>query len=172
MILKYLLGSIEFLNRYSNLILVALEILGFIYIREEYILKIRPFVIVVIGISKKDESWDFDVILVNNGQYPGKAEITNALLKFGDETYPTVFNTEISLAPNERQKLAPIGHINELGRKKIIGHEYKINRVEIIVSVVSGFISDKQLKYNTNCEYFVDVSGDDPVLLLISENLT
>ncbi len=172
MILKYAVILIKTLNQYSNLILVFLGILGFIYIREEYILKIRPFVTVEISTRKNDGNWYFDLVLVNKGQYPGKAKIKNAILKVGDETYPTLFNVEMTLAPNERQKLAPIGHINEVGRNKILGHEYRTNRVEIIVDVASGFVSDKELKYSTHCEYFVNVSGEDPVFSLLSEKLT
>ena len=100
MILKNLINLIKLLNQYSNIILIVLGVIGFIYVREEYILKIRPFVTVEINTRKENERWYFDVVLVNKGQYPGKARIKNALLKIGDETYPTNFNTEMVLAPN------------------------------------------------------------------------
>lgn len=171
MIQKYFIFFINTLNQYSNLILVLLGIVGFIYVREEYVLKIRPFVTVEIAVSKNDGRWNFNLILVNKGQYPGKAKITNALLKIGDEKYPTVFDSDLYLAPNEKQKIAPIGHINEVGRKRIMGNQYKVNRVEIVVDIESGFITDKKLKYETHCAYNVDVSGEEPVFSIISEKL-
>jgi len=110
-------------------------------------------------------------MLVNKGEYPAIAKISQAILKIGDEEYPTVFNFETVLAPNERQKLAPIGRINEFGRKKVLGHEYRSNRVEIIVCLDSKALRQRKFKYQTKVEYEVDVSGENPVIKLVKEEM-
>ena len=82
-----------------------------------------------------------------------------------------MFTFEAVLSSREKQKLAPIGHINENGRKKIIGHEYRSNRVEIIIELVSKGLGQKKFRYHTKVEYKVDVSGTKPVIQLIKEEM-
>jgi hypothetical protein len=121
--------------------------------------------------EESDGIWFFHVVLVNKGNLPGVAQITEAILRIGDEYYPTIFNQDFVLTPNERQKLAPIGHINQVGRNKIIGHEYKINRVEICLKIKSKPIGARRFKYLTEVVYHVDVKSNNPIFLLESENL-
>ena len=111
-------------------------------------------------------------ILVNKGTYPGIAKIDEATLQIGDERHPTLFKSEISLAPNDKQKISPIGHINKIGIKKIIGHEYISNKVVIYIQVSSKFPGDKNFQYKTSAKYLVDVAGEKPVFSLISEKIS
>lgn len=94
-------------------------------------------------------------------------------MKIGDEKYPTDFGiTDVVLAPNEEQKIAPIGHINDIGRDKILGHEYKSNRVEITAIVISKSIGDKDFKYESRFDYQVDISGEKPIFSIIQEEIS
>lgn len=158
-------------NNYSNLLLVVIAIVTATVAYREYSLRKRPYVIPEIAFEKNGESWFFHIVLVNKGERPGIAKITKALLKIGDEDYPTVFKNEIVLAQGDRQKLAPIGHINKKGRDKIIGHEYKNNRLEIHICLESKAIGDKAYKFQTKAEYLVDVFQDDPIITLVSEEM-
>lgn len=164
--------SWDSISAITNTGLVILGVVSIIYVRKEYFLKRRPFIIVNLAAEIKDENWFFYLILVNKGTYTSIAKIKKALLKIGDETYPTEFNTETVLAPNEEKKIAPIGHINDTGRKKILGHEYRNNRVEILAEVVSKSIGDRDYKYQSDFEYQVDISGKTPIFSIIKESFT
>jgi len=160
---------------YSNILLVAIAGLSAYVAYHEFILKRRPYVVPEIAyeISGKDDSlqWFFSIIFVNKGTYPGIARISKALLKIGDEEYPTAFHQELVLVPQERQLLAPIGSINAKGLAKIRGHEYKSNRVEISLEVESKSMGDKEYRYKTNYDFFVDVSGDKPIFSPILQSI-
>ena len=161
----------ELNNNYSNLFLIVMAIIASIIAYREYILRRRPYVLPEITFEIKDDKWFFNILLINKGEYPCVAKIVQAVLKIGDEEYPTPFNEEVVLSPGEKQKIAPMGHINENGRRKIIGHEYRINRVEIILDIASKSLRQKKLKYHTNIEYEVDVIFDKPVFKLIKEKM-
>ncbi len=156
---------------YSNLLLVLIATISAIVAYREYLLRRRPYVMPEMVFEKQDDKWFFHIMLVNKGEYPAIAKISHAILKIGDEEYPTAFNFETVLSPNERQKLAPIGHINENGRKKILGHEYKSNRMEILVCLDSKALRQKKFKYQTSMEYDVDVTGENPVIKLVKEKM-
>lgn len=158
-------------DHYANLFLVLIAVVSAIVAYREYLLRRRPYVMPEIVFEKQDEKWFFHIILVNKGEYPAIAKISQAILKIGDEEYPTVFNFETVLSPNERQRLAPIGHINEFGRKKVLGHEYGSNRVEIIVCLDSKALRQRKFKYQTKAEYEVDVSGENPAIKLVNEEM-
>ena len=158
-------------DHYSNLLLIAIATISVIVAYREYLLRRRPYVMPEIVFEKQDDNWYFHIMLVNKGEYPAIAKISQAVLKIGDEEYPTVFNSETVLSPNEKQKLAPIGHINGNGRKKILGHEYKSNRVEIFVCLDSKALRQKKFKYQTTVEYEVIVTGEDPVIKLVKEKM-
>ncbi len=158
-------------DNYSNLILVSIAGVAAYLAYKEIILRHRPYVIPEVVAETKDDKWFFHILLVNKGEKPGIAKIKKASLIIGDEEYPTNFKFEAILAPNEKQKLAPIGHINELGRKKVLGNEYRSNRVEIIVETEARAVNDKKFKYKTVCEYKVEVSGDKPQIELIKEEI-
>lgn len=133
---------------------------------KELVLKRRPYVVPEIAFNKQgensDEKWFFNTVLVNKGTYPGMARISKAVLKIGDDEYPSVFHQEVILVPSEKQFLAKLGHINANGLKKIRGHEYRINRVEINLEIESKSINDKDYHYKTVYDFSVDVSGDEP----------
>lgn len=163
---------LNFLNKYSNLLLVVVGIVSLVYVRKEYFLKRRPFITIHLANEIKDNSWFFYLVLVNKGTYTSIARIKKVLLKIGDEKYPTDFDIDIVLAPNEEQKIAPIGYINDIGRNKVLGHEYKINRVEITAVVVSKSIGDKNFKYESYFNYHVDISGEKPIFNIMKEEIS
>lgn len=159
-------------DHYANLILVIIAIASAIVAYREYVLRHRPYILPeMIFEESEDKKWFFHILLVNKGEYPSIVKIERAVLKIGDEEYPTTFTFEAILSPGEKQKLAPIGHINESGRKKVLGHEYRSNRVEILVDLASKGLGQKKFKYSTQAEYEVDVSGDKPVFKLIKESM-
>ena len=158
-------------DHYANLLLVLIAGVASIIAYQEYLQRRRPYVLPEIVFEKQEDKWFFHILLVNKGEYPAIARISNAILRIGDEEYPTTFNFEAILSPGEKQKLAPIGHINESGRKKILGHEYRSNRVEILICLNSKALRQKKFKYQTQAEYEVDVSGENPVIKLIKEKM-
>lgn len=158
-------------DHYSNLILVLIAITSATVAYREYILRRRPYTVPEIVFEDNNGKWFFHILLINKGEYPSIVKIVKAILKIGDEEYPTIFNFEMVLSPGEKQKLAPIGHINENGRKKIIGHEYRNNRVEILISLESKGLGQKRFRYQTKAEYEVDVTGEKPVFKLIKEEM-
>ncbi len=171
-----ILRLIKSLNdHYSNLAIVILAGSSGCIAYWEFILKRRPFVVPelsyeIVG-EGENEKWFFSAILVNKGTYSGIAKITKAVLKIGDEEHPTIFNPEVVLVPQEKQHLAPIGHINSSGLKKVRGHEYRNNRVEISLEIQSKVISARKYNYKTAYDFFVDVSGTIPVFSVISQKI-
>ena len=93
---------------YSQFLLLVVAILSLIFVYREYVLKRRPFVLLEIIFDNVDNKWFFHAGFVNKGTLPGIAKITEAIIKIGNEHYPTIFHNEIVLTPNERQKLAMI----------------------------------------------------------------
>lgn len=158
-------------DHYANLILVLIAAVSVVVVYREYLLRRRPYVMPEIIFEESDKNWYFHIMLVNKGEYPAVAKISRAILKIGDEEYPTSFKFEAVLSPSEKQKLAPVGHINENGRKKIVGHEYRSNRVEILITLDSKALRQKNFGYQTSAEYEVEVSGDKPIIKLIKEEM-
>jgi len=158
-------------TNYSQVLLLGIASLTLFLVYKEYVLKRRPFVMPEILLEKSEDKWFFNIVLVNKGSMPGISKITKAELMIGDETYPTVFKNEVVLAQGDRQKLMPIGHINENGIQKIIGHEYASNRVEIVLHVQSKSLGSKYFKYSTKVAYYVDVKGEKPIISLMTEEL-
>ncbi|OGN01319.1 MAG: hypothetical protein A3I26_02000 [Candidatus Yanofskybacteria bacterium RIFCSPLOWO2_02_FULL_43_10] len=158
-------------DNYAQVFLLLIAVLSTFFVYNEFVLKIRPYVIPEIAVELKDGNWYFNIVLINKGEKPGIARIINAVLKIGDEKYPTLFELNLVLAPNERQRVLPIGHISSIGRTKILGHEYVDNNVQIFLEIESKAIGDKKFKYKTKEEYRVDVSGSQPRITLIKEDL-
>lgn len=162
----------ESINAITNSALVILGGISLWYVRKEYFLKRRPFVTAELVNEINGKDWHFFIVLVNKGTFPGVAKVSKCILQIGDEKYPTSFDLELVLAPNEKQKILYVGHINENGRKKILGHEYSLNRVTIKITVTSKFVTEEKFQYKTLSEYLVDVSKEKPSFSLISEKLT
>ena len=158
-------------DHYANLLLVLIAGATAVIAYREYLQRRRPYVLPEIVFEKQEDKWFFHVLLINKGEYPAISRISNALLRIGDEEHLTTFRFEAVLSPGEKQKLAPIGHINKVGREKILGHEYKSNRVEITVCLDSKALRQKKFKYQTKADYEVDVSGENPVIKLIKEEM-
>lgn len=159
-------------DHYSQLALVVLAFVSAIVAYNSFVANRRPYVMPEVNFRAEAGTWYFDAILVNKGERPGIAKITSAILKIGDESYPTVSQVDgIVLSPDERQTIFPVGHINEIGRRRIIGHEYHENRVEIELEIMSRAIGDKSFLYKTKMVYKIDVSGATPVIQLIESNI-
>ena len=154
------------------LVLLTGSALYFAY--KEFIQKRRPYIDVVINKAKNPNKqkggWHFFGEIINRGTYPGIARVTHTLMKVGDERYPSKVDYDIVVFPGESKQLALIGSIYEQGIKKILGHEYRNNRVEIEIKVSSKEIDAKEFKYETSLVYEVDVSSEEPQLMLIQEN--
>ncbi|GEM_PF-5852267 len=168
-------STLQFLSsvndHYANLLLTIIACVSAVIAYREYLLRRRPYVLPEIVFEKQDNDWFFHIMLVNRGEYPAMVQVSKAVLKIGDEEYPTIFKSEIILAPNAREKLAPIGHINQNGREKIKANKYEKNRVEISTCLKSKSLSGRRFKYQTEVKYQVDVSGENPVITVISEKI-
>lgn len=159
-------------DHYSQLLLVVIAVVSAGVAYREYLLRRRPYVLPELVFDKEDDNWYFHLMLVNKGEYPAIIKISIADLRIGDELYPTKFPSEVILSPGEKQRLAPLGHINKIGRDRIIGRVYKINRVEIHASIKSKALGQKMFKYKTEVEYEVDVDGQNPVIKLVKEQMS
>ncbi len=168
-------STLQFLSsvndHYANLLLVLIAGVSAVIAYREYFLSRRPYVLPQILLEKQEGNWFFHIVLANKGEYPVVVKVSKAILRIGDEEYPTSFKSAIILAPNEREKLAPIGHINENGRKKIINQEYKNNRVEISVCLQAKSLRGRKFRYQTEVEYLVDVSGENPIIGITKEEM-
>lgn len=170
-VIELLENLLSLLNDYANLGLLVMAVFSFLYVRKEYFFKRRPFVDIDIVPEITEEKWGFWIMLTNKGTSPGIARISKATLKIGDESYPTTFDVETVLAPEEKKKLFDIGYIHKKGLEKIRGHEYRNNRAEIIIECEAKAIGDKKFPYITHYEYEIDVKGEKPLIKIISESL-
>lgn len=158
-------------NSYANVGLLILGIISAFYIYLQYEASTRPYIIPRIMVDTTTDNWQFLVLLKNKGEKPGVAHIKEALLKIGDEKYPTIFEQNLILTPGEEEKLSPIGYINNIGRNKIKGHEYQNNRVEISLIIESRSLRDKRFNYITEVIYNIDVTQNPPALTLIKDEM-
>lgn len=152
----------------------TVAMIALIYTVREFFLKRRPYIDIEIEYAeitdKNGGGWHFFTKLINKGTYPGIAQITNAELRIGDEAHKTTFKNKIVLSTGESKKVAHLGHINKKGINKILGHEYRTNRVEIEIEVASGEISSGKLKFLTKVIFEVVVTGEKPEFLLVEED--
>lgn len=159
-------------NEYSQLLLFLVAIITLYLVYREYVSKRRPYIFPELTFEPVQDKWYFHFILKNAGVYPAQVKVNKAQLKIGDEIFPTEFNSEMLVPVGEVKKLLPIGHINEVGRNKIIRGEYSANRVEINFNISSKSIGDKEYKYNTTVVYSVNVKGEFPIIQLVSEKFS
>lgn len=175
---RFLSPVIDWLNKYQGLpswfnAVFTLFVLIFAY--KELILKRRPFIDIEIQVAlnpdKTKGGWLFFALLKNKGTYPGIVRVTKTLMKIGDEEYPDKVNNEFILSPEEEKKSALIGSIYKNGVDKIIGHKYRSNRVEISIEITSRAIGEKKMKYKSEFVYEVNVVGEKPDIILLSEKM-
>lgn len=121
------------------------------------------------NLDKEKGGWLFFGLIINKGTYPGIARVVRTVMKVGDENYPSKVDNEMVIFPGESEKSALIGSIFDKGIKKILGHEYRSNRVEIEIKVKSKEIDSKSYRYETSLIYEIDVSGGEPSIMLIEE---
>lgn len=93
-------------------------------------------------------------------------------MHIGDEEYVSLVKNKIFVSPGESKKTAQIGSIYNIGIEKIRNHEYRSNRVEFEIEVLSGEIGSKKLKYQTRVLYEVNVCDEKPLITLIEESYT
>lgn len=145
----------------------------FVAVRE-FLLKRRPFIDIEIQVAENQNKdpggWLFYALLTNKGTYPGMVRVTKTIMRVGDEEYPSEIKNTIFVSPGEGKKTALIGSIYDKGIKKIRGHEYRSNRVELEIEIISGDVGSKKFKYKMRATYQVDVSGDKPTITLVEED--
>jgi len=169
----------EWLNNNQGLaawITATVAVFALVYTVREFFLKRRPFIDIEIQIAenpnKEQGGWLFFALLVNKGTYTAVVKVTKTVMRVGDEEYPSEIKNRLFIAPGESKKTALIGSIYEIGINKIRNHEYRINRAEIEIEVLSGELNSKKLKYLTRGVYQVDILGDKPIITLIEEKYT
>lgn len=171
--MECVLNFLMIINKdYSQLLIFLVALLSLFLVYREYISKRRPYIFPEIKFENLNNNWYFHFILKNSGSYPAQVKVNKAQLKIGDEIYPTEFTSEMLVQNGEINKLLPIGHINIIGRENIINNRYSVNRVEIEFKISSKSIGDKKYKYHTSVIYGVDVSGNTPIVQLVSENFS
>lgn len=162
---------------YGNLLLFAVALVTVIYTFREYQLKREPAILPELMCAVlPDGIWQFTVALHNLGMTAAVAKVEKAVLRIGDETHPTDINSSFLLSGNaggrERVVLASVGFISLLGREKIKGREYSINRCEIELVLISKAKGVKRFTHKGSFLYEVDVKGDAPTLNLMKEDLS
>lgn len=169
-IFNYLLNNYKDL---SSLVTVILAGATLFIAYKELILKRRPFIDIEIqkaeNSDKEKKGWLFFALLKNKGTYPGIVRVSKTIMKIGDEEYLSEIKNEFVLSPGEEKKSALIGSIYESGIKRVLGHEYMSNRVELVVEIDSRGISEKKMKYKSKFNYEVNVKNKEPLIVLISE---
>ena len=150
-----------------------IALIALIYSIREFFLKRRPFIDIEIQVAENPDKqiggWLFFALLTNKGTYPGIVKVNKTVMTIGDEIYPSSINNIIFISPGEGKKSALIGSIYTKGIKKILGHEYRNNRIEIEVEVLSAEIGSKKMKYKTKVIYQVHVEGNKPEITLVEE---
>jgi hypothetical protein len=171
---QFLAAVAKINSSYANVLLLLVAIGSLSYAFREYALKRRPVVVPEIQSEVVGEDWRLSLRLVNLGMTPAHAKIETAILRIGDEQYPTVFAQSILLAgassASSKVVVAPIGHINANGRRRILGHEYRSNRCEIEISLISKAIGARRFSFKSQFIYQVLVDGAAPVFALVKEH--
>ena len=162
----------ELNNEYADFLLFLVTALALWFVYEEYVLKRRPFIFPELTFEKKGDDWYFHFLLQNAGTYPVLTKIDKAKLTIGDEVYPTEFHSEMLIPVGKNKKLVPVGHINKIGRDKVINNKYKNNRVEVEFRLESKPIGSKTYKYSTSVTYEINVEGNIPVIKVIFERFS
>lgn len=90
-----------------------------------------------------------------------------ALIKIGDERYPSEFGDTMLLPPGRRKLVARLGHINARGIYKIRTAQYVDNTVQLELVVEARSIGSRRMKRVLNERYQIDASGPAPVFLLL-----
>lgn len=167
-ILVYNLGS---LPEWITSVAASIALVGVAIAYKEYCEKTRPYIDIEIKpeINKKSGVWSFAASVINKGQYPVYSRITNALLTIGDEKYPTLFDQEMVVFPNDEKISAPVGYISLIGRKKIREAKYTKNIVELLVEISSRKIRQKEFRYKTTLRVQVLVEEEKPVFILLEK---
>lgn len=167
------LNQINFYSGIADWITALIALFALIYAIREYKIKSRPYIDIEIEVgdnpNKQQGGWLFFAKLINKGTYPGMARVKKTEMRVGDENYSSVVKNKLIISPGESKKSVLVGSIYKSGISKIIGHEYRVNRVEIEIEVESSKIGSSKFKYLTKVIYQVDVAGDKPNIFLIKE---
>lgn len=151
----------------------SIAVIALIYAVKEFFLKRRPYIDIEVQYAKNPDKttggWLFFALLLNKGTYPGIVKVEKTKMRVGDEVYPSTVKNKLIISPGESRKSALIGSIYDKGIKKILGHEYRLNRVEIEVIVKSCEIGSDNFKYKTKVIYEINVSGEKPEFFLVEE---
>lgn len=159
------------LPEWITCIAALIALISVVIAYREYNEKTRPYLDIKIKTEINQGKWNFLTIISNKGQYPVYSRITNALLTIGDEKYPTIVDKEVVIFPGENEEmLIPIGHINDVGRKKIREAKYTKNIVELFVEVSSRKLKQKAYRYKTTLRLQVLVEEEKPGFILLEKS--
>lgn len=162
--------NINAIPEWITSIAAMIALVGVAIAYKEYSEKTRPYLDVKLKTEIKQGNWYFLTVLSNKGQYPVYSKITKALLTIGDEKYPTIVDQEVVIFPSEDEKIMiPIGHINEIGRKKIREAKYTKNIVELLVEVSSRKLKQEEFRYKTILRVQVLVEEEKPGFILLEK---
>jgi hypothetical protein len=167
-IITFNFGSLpEWITAISALIALTGVVIAFI----EYHAKTRPYLNIKIETQiDEQKNWNFLATLSNKGKYPVYSKITKALLIIGDEKYPTMINQTFVIFPGGKEEIkAPVGFINELGRKKITQAKFRKNIVKLFTEVSSKKLKQKKFKYKTILKLQILVEGEKPDFILLEK---
>ena len=137
---------------------------AFWFLKREFAAKYRPYVVPAIATDLMLDSKGFGVSIIprNVGSHPCEIKLTNIRLHIGDEVHETPdFKDWVLLAPQGMELRMPVGHVNELGIRKIREARYKLNRIEINFVMVARSIEQRFEESKSVC-FEIDVSGEVP----------
>lgn len=170
---------LNWLNTYQGIaqwLIWSTAVLALIVAYREYISKRRPYIDWEIQVAnnpnKQLGGWIFFALIKNSGTYPALVRVKKTLIRIGDEEYPSEIKNEIIVAPETAKKSAMIGSIYESGIQKIRNNKYKKNRVEIEFEIESKPLGDKKMKYKSYANYEINIDGEKPNIILITEKMT
>lgn len=160
--LVYNLGTIP---DWITAVAAVAALIGVILAFFDFNARTRPYINFDIETQINDsKEWHFFATIINEGQYPIFTTINKAILKIGDEKYPSMFDQEVIVFPGKEKKTKHhLGHINEKGRKLIQDAKYVENTVTLEVELASRKIKEKRYKYKTYAQFQIFVNGEEPV---------
>lgn len=150
---------------------LILSIVTLIYLKKDFFLKYKPYVLPLVHIEKFRNSLDCFLTIVpkNVGASPCEFKLTDIKLIIGDEEYDTPSSKEWSLlGPGGGHIGMPAGRINEIGITRIRNNNYRSNRIELQF-ILQTKSTHGHFKQSEEFTYEINVLSDEPQVLFRSE---
>lgn len=139
------------------------------FLKREYVIKYRPYVALSLIVEPKVDSKGFIVSLAPKNVGPHSCEfmLKDIRLQIGDDKFEVPDFTDWQLlAPNNAvdPMRTPVGHINDQRIRKIREARYKLNRIEVSVSLLARSVEQRfeQVKLYI---YEINVESETPVAI-------